>query len=1243
MQEREETMAVDNAETSVKRECRFEKLTPYDGVDIPIYEQAISFALSEKDIRNVAISGAYGSGKSSVLASYEKKHEDKKFIHICLAHFGDEDQEKTPDQKVDAGAIIEGKIVNQLLHQIPTDKMPLTNFGVKKPERTKTVLIRTVCAVALITCLLHMLLSVEWIGFVGTFPPGLIGTLLTQTTKPFAFLLSGIVVFSICTACVWTIIKTQRYKSLLRKISFQGNEIEVFRDENHSFFDKYLNEVLYLFEQADVDAVVFEDIDRYKMEETFERLREVNTLVNCRLSKKTGKAIKFFFLLRDDLFASKDRTKFFDYIIPVVPVVDGSNSFNQLIRLIEGNDLKGLFDLDFLERLSWYIDDMRLLKNICNEFLIYYKCLAGTNLNYNRLLAVITYKNIFPKDFGDLQLKRGYVYAIVGNKDRIVRDEVAIMQDELEDTKSKIRALESELLQSLREVDVVFIDKYYKSNANAVLAYSDAQLKDWLEQRLRGERLEEYTRRRESVHEKLNEDIDQLRQKTQELQGRIDKCQQYKIAQIINRENAERIFSAVTENALGEKILYEEVKRDQYFNLLKFLILEGHIDETYSDYMTFFYPNSLTTTDKVFLQSVINKTALKPDYELKDPALVFKKLRTHDFGEKETLNFSLVSFILREATAKEHVNRLIDQLKESKNYEFISRFLSVTTERARFASCMNAQWPEFFSAVVKGNLLPTKQIWEFAHDILLYSPEEDINATNIDGVLTKYISTQADFLNIRFDDSRREKEIAQLVRGITLLGVKFHTIDYTKADHELFVKVYEQDGYEINRENVELMLKIIHCESNEYDLVHKNYMLIASKRNSAIYKYVESEIEKYVEIMLLSCQNRVEDNEHYVLEFLNHAAIQVEQKKQYIHRLCTKITTLEDVHDSSLWGEIINAEMLQPSENNILIYWLKFGSVDSMLTYYINCFDKHIDMGATVEACEKSQRVKLFEQVVESKDVQNDKYIQILASMNLSYQTNFGIKGVPDDKMRLLIERGIIWMTVESLKSIRANYSNVQYFFIEQNFEEYIKLMTPQLVVHEEVLEILLWQVSEEAKISLLKHAKTPISVVAKPYSTTIALYILENRLDVNDLPGLYTSYPKLDQKIRMFVVAYAASKVETVITGTIGSSDQLKLDLLASEKVIESNKYKLLLSMLPKVNKVIAQTCFSRMGLTEFSKIFDTHSRPKIPKTTQNQQILKVLQEREWIYDFPDYQYDDNYYTVRRNMPSKKKTLVKV
>ncbi len=43
----------------------------------------------------------------------------------------------------------------------------------------------------------------------------------------------------------------------------------------------------------------------------FERLREVNTLANIQLQKKIKKFFVFFYLLRDDIFISKDRTKFF--------------------------------------------------------------------------------------------------------------------------------------------------------------------------------------------------------------------------------------------------------------------------------------------------------------------------------------------------------------------------------------------------------------------------------------------------------------------------------------------------------------------------------------------------------------------------------------------------------------------------------------------------------------------------------------------------------------------------------------------------------------------------------------------------------------------------------------------------------------------------------------------------------------------------------------------------------------------
>ena len=70
-----------------QKEYFFEKLTPNDEVDISVYDEAMEFVFDNSDITNIAISGAYGAGKSSVIESYKKKHTDKKFMHISLAHF----------------------------------------------------------------------------------------------------------------------------------------------------------------------------------------------------------------------------------------------------------------------------------------------------------------------------------------------------------------------------------------------------------------------------------------------------------------------------------------------------------------------------------------------------------------------------------------------------------------------------------------------------------------------------------------------------------------------------------------------------------------------------------------------------------------------------------------------------------------------------------------------------------------------------------------------------------------------------------------------------------------------------------------------------------------------------------------------------------------------------------------------------------------------------------------------------
>lgn len=1249
---------------SAEKKFHFEKLAPIDTAEIDVYEEAIDFAFENSDIRNIAISGAYGSGKSSLLASYKKKHPDKAFIHISLAHFEPDHKEeyqikldKIPqktsckaseeskeDQNPTQGdphskpseSILEGKILNQLIHQLNAEDIPQTNFRVKKTLTKTQIVWQSIAIISFVVTVIHLALSSVWINFVSSFAPGCwFRNILELTTTPGSFFVSGCVGLVVISYFIATSVKRQRFKATVRKLSLQGNDIELFESENDSFFDKYLNEVLYLFENAGVNAIVFEDMDRYDMEGIFERLHEVNTLANIRLTKKKKSPVKFFFLLRDDLFVSKDRTKFFDYIIPVIPIVDSSNSYDQFIKLTSANSLNNLFKDKFLQGISLFIDDMRLLKNICNEFLIYYKRLGSTELDPNKLLAIIVYKNIFPRDFSELQINKGFVCTLFNQKEDFTKAKAEQLKEKIELIDAEIRKIKEEHLISQREVDAVFVDKYFKNYS--LLDYDDTRLTNWLKDNLSGSELSEYTMRKDLLEKKLSAALDQLEEKRSKIIDEQQRLKQKKLSQIIDRENSKQVFSVVSQNALGEITSFDDVKRNQYFNLLKYLITDGYIDETYADYLTYFYPHSITTADKVFLQRVANRTAADYSFELKKPALVFEKLNVYSFDEPETLNFSLLTYMLTYDPAKECVQRLIDQVRATEKYDFIAQYFDCTSEKAKFVVAVNLYWPGFFGTAVEKGILSKQQLWEYSHDTLYYSPDEDIKKVNVGRCLEKYISSQPDFLNVSPGNHD------SLVQGLLLLGVKFEAIDYTKADHNLFKKIYEHSCYALNYNNIALMLTIIYGVEDANDIRHKNYSSIISKPDAALAQYIDRNIDMYANAMLDFCENDIQDYEKDAIAFLNHPGISIEQKQQYIRKLKTKISQLGVIEYTSLWANLLECCVVEFSEDNIVEYWSNSKEFDSYLTSFVNNSQRKVDLSSVQKKFEDSIRSELFNQIVKCKNLNNDKYIDMLTSMNRSYQRRFEITGIPDDKMELLIDAGIIYMTADILKSIRQNYPNVLYRFIEKNIENYVDIMTTQLLVHDEVLEILSWAVGDELKLTLLKLSSSPISVVDKGYSTTITLYILQKRIDTTDMQTLCVKYPKLAEEINAFVVSYAEPRIDSIINGTLKSSDNLKLRMLSSTKVNESNKYKLLHTMLARVNKQWGKACFEHLHLSEFVKIFDSHAKPKIPKNDQNKKILDTLVSRGWIFDYPNYPYDSNYYTVRRNAPSKKRELTKV
>lgn len=80
--------------------------------------------------------------------------------------------------------------------------------------------------------------------------------------------------------------------------------------------------------------------------------------------------------------------------------------------------------------------------------------------------------------------------------------------------------------------------------------------------------------------------------------------------ELITRNNSESVFMIKSVNPIGEEKEYNEIKRSDYFELLKFLISNGYIDETYNDYMTYFYEDSLSAHDKMFLRRITDKKDL---------------------------------------------------------------------------------------------------------------------------------------------------------------------------------------------------------------------------------------------------------------------------------------------------------------------------------------------------------------------------------------------------------------------------------------------------------------------------------------------------------------------------------------------------------------------------------------------------------------------------------------------------------
>lgn len=430
-----------------------------------IYTEALDYAFGNNDIKNIAITGIYGAGKSTVWNTYVNKSKLNNVISVSLGKYenyikDDNNRQKEAsetklnnsdadgaeglcgDESKKVGGIddenrVERQIINQILSQIDPNKIPLSKYCFKSNKSNWSIFRHFLAFLSMICSILLWKLRNDLIPifkdliiFNDLLTPVSKGILkhlfknLPEKSDEILWMIPCLIFF-LLPLYYFFYIFYRGNKFRISKISFNGTEADM--DNNmgdETVLDRDIKELVYLLGSSDTEIVVFEDLDRYNDISIYTKLRELNFILNnyVKINGK-NKPVRFIYLLKDGIFFSKNRTKFFDFIIPIVPIVNSFISEYHIDKFLRDNGI--VEEVTILADVALYVDDMRLIKNIVNEYIIYSRILQLESknssmdasleysyLNNDMLFALITLKNILPNEFELLQEGRGYIKAV---------------------------------------------------------------------------------------------------------------------------------------------------------------------------------------------------------------------------------------------------------------------------------------------------------------------------------------------------------------------------------------------------------------------------------------------------------------------------------------------------------------------------------------------------------------------------------------------------------------------------------------------------------------------------------------------------------------------------------------------------------------------------------------------------------------------------------------------------------------
>lgn len=654
------------------------------------------------------------------------------------------------------------------------------------------------------------------------------------------------------------------------------------KEEKESIFDKSLDEIVYFFESTTYDTVFIEDLDRFNQPNIFIKLRELNTVINNYDNIK--RKVVFIYAIKDDMFKDEERTKFFDFIVPVIPYINATNSgeiLRGLLKFEKGAD--GVYkskNYDISDRYIWkispFVQDMRVLTNICNEFLVYKRTLKTTKLKDEEMFSMITFKNLYPKEFAELQAERGIVKQAFQEKGTYVNAEKEKLEELIVPKRKILENVHNDILFGLREIKHAFLGflsydngTYYpiknlQINNGSKYSYGEILKEDFdltkfvnINQLIIGYYESgsyfEQSHTVSNIKQKMASEGSKYLKRMNDLQFSEGPKKQELILEIQNLEVTIAKIDGYSLKELiaefGEDFLPEGISE---YGFLKFLLINGYINESYADYINYFHPNSITKDENDYLRSIRMRNRAKNfAFEIKNLQQVSDRIYDAEYRQTETLNYILTDFMLIKCSEKTNKKYYFDGFELDKgveHYQFTKEYIERGQNVNEFVSELCKYYRHMWKNIAQDVSLLDETKYKYLSLILN-------NATMNQIVIMDEVDCSNCIKNFIVED---EKSLAclngvsadVLIEVISRQAIVFRKINNVGADAKVLNYIYQNDMYELNNSMVSSVINFYHSDLAD-GLKNAHYTTILNADINVLNKRIWDDFEDYINHFVL--------------------------------------------------------------------------------------------------------------------------------------------------------------------------------------------------------------------------------------------------------------------------------------------------------------------------------------------------------------------------------------------------------